>query len=482
MVIYFALFTTTSIMAADATANKPNIILVMSDDMGWGELGMMGNKLIHTPNLDKLSAQSLQFSNFNVAPSCAPTRAQIMSGRHEFVAGVTHTVLGRMNLRDDITILPQIMKQASYQTAMFGKWHLSKDKIGLSGKPLEPHQRGFDHALWTFNQLKRFDPALNLNDKKVRYKGFCADVLFNEAMKWMENSETSKPFFAYIPTSIPHAPIAAPQQFLDLYKDTKLTQKQQGYYAMVSALDANVGRLMEWLEQKNFADNTILIFMTDNGHAISGAGGAGHDDDGYLQASGLYNAGMRGAKGQAWVGSTRVPFFIRWPGVTTAGENKVLASATDLLPTLAAIAEVKLHDQKISGHSLLPDILGQASAVPANRILVSHRARWPSSDLLEQYKYHYAAVYDKQYRMTYGKEGKGPELIDYITDPGGISDISAQHPQLVLRYKKHFDHWWQEVKPEMVNDLHQINSGNILKSKKGKSDESRKKRAQKREK
>jgi len=450
---------------------KPNIILVMSDDMGWGELGMMGNKLIHTPNLDKLSAESLQFSNFNVAPSCAPTRAEIMSGRHHFVAGVTHTILKRNNLRDDITILPQVMKKGSYQTAMFGKWHLSasKDKVGLSGKPLEPHKRGFDHALWTFNQLKRFDPVLNFNDKRVKYKGFCADVLFTEAMKWMESADSSKPFFAYIPTSIPHGPIAAPQQFLDLYKDTKLTKKQQGYYAMVSALDANLGRLLKWQEQQTSPRETILIFMTDNGHAISGASGAGHDDDGFLQELGLYNAGMRGAKSQAWVGSTRVPFFIRWKGVTQAGKNNVLASATDLLPTFAAIAGVKLDDPKISGHSLLPDILGQTSIVPTNRILVSHRGRWPRSDQLEQYKYNYAAVYDKQYRMTWGKLGAAPELIDYIKDPGGLTDVSAQHPQVVQRYKKYLDRWWEEVKPEMLNDLAQIKSGNILFKGKGKS-------------
>ena len=132
----FALLTVCSTPGAESTFEKPNIILVMSDDMSWGELGMSGNKIINTPNLDKLSAESLRFTNFHVAPSCAPTRAQIMSGRHEFSVGVTHTVLRRMNLRDDITILPQYMKRGGYQTAMFGKWHLSEEKTGLTGKPL----------------------------------------------------------------------------------------------------------------------------------------------------------------------------------------------------------------------------------------------------------------------------------------------------------------------------------------------------------
>ena len=458
-------FSVTAVLTAaaeKAKSPKPNIILVMSDDMGWGELGMMGNKLINTPNIDKFSAQSLQFTNFNVAASCAPTRAQMMSGRHEFAVGVTHTVLRRMNLRDDITILPQYMKRGGYQTAMFGKWHLSEDKTGLTGKSLEPYDRGFDHALWTFNQLKRFDPPLNLNGKMTKHKGYCADVLFNEAMKWMEAADPTKPFFTYIPTSIPHAPVEAPQKFIDLYKDTKLTKKQKGYYAMVSALDANMGRLMKWMDQKTFPRKTILIFMTDNGHAIGGARGAGHDDDGFLKESGLYNAGMRGAKGQAWYGSTRVPFFIRWPGVTKAGEANSLASATDLLPTFAAIAGVKLNDAKITGHNLLPDIMGQKSTVPGNRLLVSHRGRWPRSDKLDDYKYEYASVYDKQYRLTWGMKGKGPQLIDYIKDPGGLTDVSAQHPEVVQLYKKHFESWWQEVKPGMVNDLEQIKTGEIL--------------------
>jgi arylsulfatase len=447
--------------ATGAAVDKPNVILVMSDDMSWGELGMTGNTIIKTPALDAFAAEALRFSNFHVAPSCAPTRAQIMSGRHEFSVGVTHTVVGRMNLRDDITILPQYMKQGGYQTAMFGKWHLSDGKTGLTGKPLEPHERGFDHALWTFNQLKRFDPPLNLNGDKRDYNGYCADVLFDEAMKWMDAADATEPFFAYIATSIPHAPVAAPQKYMDFYKDAQLTGEQKGYYAMVSALDANMGRLLKWLNGRPFADNTVVVFMTDNGHAISGAEGAGHDADGFLKKGGLFNAGMRGAKGQAWLGTTCVPFFIRWPGVTTAGTNNTFASATDLLPTFAAVAGVNPDDPDITGYNLLPDIRGQASTVPDNRLLVSHRGRWPRSDELEACKYNYVSVYDKRFRLTWGQADEGPQLIDYIDDPGGNTDVSSQHPEMVALFTKYFDRWWEEVKPGMVNDLNQIRTGNI---------------------
>lgn len=461
--LLFALLTVCSTLGAESTATKPNIILVMADDMSWGELGMSGNEIIQTPHLDKFSGEALRFTNFHVAPSCAPTRAQMMSGRHEFSVGVTHTILGRMALRDDITIVPQYMKKGGYRTAMFGKWHLNHDngKPGLTAKSLEPHARGFDHALWTFNQLKRFDPPLNLNGKKTRHNGYCADVLFNEAMKWMDATDANKPFFTYIPTSIPHTPIGAPKEFMDLYKEARLAKPQKGYYAMASALDANMGRLLEWLEEKSFAQNTVVIFMTDNGHAISGALGAGHDVDGFLGESGLYNAGMRGAKGQAWHGSTCVPFFIRWPGMTKAGENSTLASGTDLLPTLAAIAGVELDDPAITGYSLLPDILGRKSEVPDTRLLVSHRGRWPRSDELEDYKFEYTSVFDKQYRLTWGMSGKGPQLIDYVNDPGGITDVTTQHPERVTRYKEYLDRWWEKVKPGMVNDLDQIKTGDI---------------------
>lgn len=457
-----AVSTAPCLYAGNETA-KPNIILILTDDMAWGELGMSGNKLIKTPNIDRLAEESLRFTNFNVAPTCAPSRAQIMSGKHEFFVGVTHTILDRENLRDDITILPQVMKEGGYQTGMFGKWHLAAPdrKVGLTGKPLEPYLRGFDTAIYTFNQLKRFDPVLSHNGKMTKYEGYCGDVVFDEGIKWMESCSKENPFFAYLATSIPHVPLAAPQRLIDLYADTNLTKDQKTYYAMVSAVDENVGKLMTWLANRKDDRETILIFMTDNGHAISGPEGAGHARDGRLKQNGLYNAGFRGGKNQSWRGSTCVPFLIRWPGVTSPNtENKTLASGMDILPTFAEIAGVGIEDLGVQAVSLLPDIKGGKSNITQDRLLFSHIGRWNASDQMEASKYNYAAVFNNRYRLSWGGRGE-PELLDYTLDRGEEQDVTSEHPELVQRFKQEYEKWWEAAKKGMVNDLEQIRTGEI---------------------
>lgn len=452
----FILFTLLLPTVGFSKPSQPNIIFVLTDDMAWGELGTSGNKIIHTPTLDKFADESLQFMNFHVAPSCAPTRAQLMSGRHEFHAGVTHTIKIFGNLRDDIKILPQYMKSAGYKTGLFGKWHLANRETGHTGKKIKPEYRGFDETVWHHNQLPRFNPKLTHNGKKEQYKGYCADVIFNEAMKWMDSHKPGQPFFTYLPTSIPHKPIAAPEKYYKHYETTSLTDDQKGYYAMVSAVDDNMARLFRWLEKKPFADNTIVIFMTDNGHAIGGADGAGHDDDGFLLEGGLYNAGMRGGKGQAWQGTSCVPFMIHWPGVTKPGKCNVLTSGTDILPTLADIVGAKVRDKGVTGISLKKFIHDPEAAADPDRVLISHKSRWGDKKP-ESSKYNYVAVFNKQYRLVWGEmlEGKPskPALYDYLADPGEKADIIDQHPELVAQWTKHFDQWWEEAKTFMVNDF-----------------------------
>jgi arylsulfatase len=449
----FQLTTAAAANAASAAVGdeKPNIILFITDDMSWGELSMSGNPIIQTPHIDKFSEQSLRFTNFHVAPTCAPTRAQIMSGRHEFATGVTHTIDTRKHLRDDIKILPQYLKEAGYQTGMFGKWHLGEGK-GLTGKPLHPDERGFDTAIWHMNQLGRFDPWLTHNGKKEKFEGYCGDVVFDQAMKWMDELEEEAPFFAYVATSIPHVPLKAPQEYVDLYKDSGLTEKEQVFYAMVTAADDNMGRLLAWLDTKPYRDNTIVIFMTDNGHAISSPQGAGHGADGFLKANGLFNAGLRGGKGQSWQGSTGVPFFVRWPDAIKPGTTDLLSSGTDLLPTFAELGGVPVDDANVTGYSLVADFLGKQSSVPDNRVLISHKGRWKESEALEESKHSYAAIFTKQYRLTWG-HNKQAELFDYKNARGETEDILSQHPELAEQLKKQYDGWWEDVKKEMVNDL-----------------------------
>jgi len=436
---------------------QPNIIFVLTDDMAHGELGINGNTIIKTPHIDKFSKDCLQFTNYNVAPTCAPSRAQIMTGRHEFYAGITHTICNRENLNENIILLPQHLKNAGYQTAMFGKWHLaSKNNVKLA-----PHNRGFDTAIYTYNQLKRFDPVLSHNGQIKKYKGYCVDVVFEQFTKWVDNTINDKsPYFAYIATSAPHTPLAAPQKYIDLYKNTSLTEKQQIYYGMISNIDDNMGKLLHWLDnKKKCARETIVIFMTDNGHAISGPAGAGHDKYGFLTQGGLYNDGQRGGKTQSWRGSVRVPFLLRWPKIVTKGKkNKVLSSGIDILPTLTDIAGIAVEDPDIQGVSLLHNILGKGNNVSEDRLLYSHVGRWKSSEFLNDYKYVYASVFSKQYRLTWNK-GQHPELYNYINDPGETTDITEQHPLLVQKMKNAYDQWWENSKKYMINDLKQIKKG-----------------------
>ena len=450
-------------------SEKPNIIFVLTDDMSWGEIGRTGNEIIQTPHLDRLYDQSLRFRNFHVSSYCAPTRAQLMSGRHEFFAGVTDTRYERDNLRDDIKILPQYFKDAGYRTAMIGKWHLASVEKGLTGKSLAPHKRGFDMALYVRNQVNRFNPYLNRNGINEKFQGYCGDILFDEAIKWIESGDDEQPHFLYLATSIPHGPVAAPVEYLAIYEDSGLTEKQAGYYAMVSNVDTNMGRLMKWLEKRENKRKTILIFMTDNGHAISGYHGAGHNSRGFLEQDGLYNAGLRGAKNQQWQGGTCVPFFLHWPGIADKGlDNYTLRSGMDILPTFCEIIGIKPDDPDLQGHSLLNDILGKPSSIPQDRVLINHAGRWTYPTEMESFKYN-ASMITNRFRLVWERESKSNKdakrslaLYDYRTDHGEQENIVDQHPELVEKLQEMYEPWWQAAKKGMVNDLHQMKTGKLI--------------------
>ena len=369
-------------------------------------------------------------------------------------------------LNSKLTILPQYLKKGGYKTAMFGKWHLG----GNSKHPeYMPHKRGFDTALFTGNQLKRFDPGLNHNGDNEQFKGYCVDVLFSEFMKWTDNHNSdSAPYFAYIATSAPHVPLAAPKEFTDMYVDAPLSEKPKTYYAMISNIDANFGKLLAWLDgRKQKRRETIVIFMTDNGHAISGAGGVGHNKYGFQGKNGLYNANMRGGKAQPWHGGTCVPFFMRWPGVIKRGrDDNTLTSAMDILPTLVEIAGVPYTDPGIQGTSLLPNILQRPTHIPDKRLLFSHKGRWHSSEFLEDYKYVYVSVFSKRHRLVWN-EGQFPELFDYVSDPQETKNVIRDHPELVAAMKSTYDKWWEGAKQCMTNDLEQIRTGKFVVRSKG---------------
>ena len=297
---------------------KPNIILVMTDDQGYGDISAHNSPDVYTPNMDKLKSQAVSLDDFQASPTCAPTRSAIMTARAPFKNGITHTILERERMTLDAITLPQMLRRAAYTSGIFGKWHLGDES------EYQPENRGFDevfiHGAGGIGQAyagscadvpdnSYFNPIIKNNGVFVKTEGFCTDIFFSQAMTWIEEkSKEEQPFFAYITTNAPHGPFLSPESFKKKFKEKGYSENAQGFYGMVENIDENLGRLMRKIEETGIAENTVLIFMSDNGKT-----GAPHPD---MKA---FNAGMKGFKGSLNEGGSRVPFFIRWPEKFQAG-------------------------------------------------------------------------------------------------------------------------------------------------------------------
>ncbi len=443
--------------AQDSLKKKqPNIILIMTDDQGMGDLSCMGNKDLQTPNLDKLYSLSTRFTDFHVSPTCAPTRSALMSGRHEFKNGVTHTILERERMALSTVTLAQILQSAGYTTGIFGKWHLGDEE------PYQPHNRGFDevfiHGAGGIGQAypgscadappnsknRYFDPVIRHNKKFVKTKGFCTDVFFQEALGWIKEQKDKKgPFFAYITPNAPHGPMIAPEKYKKPFLDAGFNDQVAGRYGMIANIDDNIGLLMQKMAEWGLEENTLLIFMTDNGQA----GGQNTRLNGMLHR--LFHAGLRGGKGTVYEGGTRVPAFWRWKGVLPKGRDiDGLAAHIDLLPTLSEIAGTKLPKkmQKIDGRSLLP-LLENPKVKWPDRYLFVHKGRWPRESDIDKFQYKNFAVRSERFRLINGKE-----LYDIDADPGETKNVIDQHPEVAKKMLAAYDAWWKETRPLMVNE------------------------------
>jgi arylsulfatase A-like enzyme len=426
---------------AGGAPGRPNIIIIMPDDQGYGELGCHGNPLIVTPNLDRMHARSVRFTDFHVSPTCAPTRAALLTGRHEFRSGVTHTILERERLSLKAVTLAQVLKSAGYSTGIFGKWHLGDED------EYRPDRRGFDetfiHGGGGIGQTypgscgdapgnEYFNPAILHNNRFVRTSGYCTDVFFDEAIRWIDGRRGGDPFFAFITPNAPHDPFISPGgRYDELYRDKGLNEKAAAYYAMISNIDHNVGRLMAKLGEWNIERRTLVIFMTDNGSSIGG----------------LYNAGMRGTKGTPYQGGTRVPAFWHWPG--TLKENvdvPALAAHIDMLPTLAELAGAQLPEVKLDGRSLVPLLRDPGAAWP-DRHLFTHVGRW-SPGKVEQARHARCAVRSARFRLVNDRE-----LYDISADPGEKVNVINQHPQALAAMREAYDQWWQEILPCLEHEM-----------------------------
>lgn len=446
--------------AEQLRGSRPNIVLVMTDDQGYGPIGAHGHPWIHTPHLDTLHANSVRLTRFLVSPTCAPTRSAMMTGRHPMRNGVTHTILERERMTLEATTLPQVLQEAGYATGIFGKWHLGDED------EYQPNARGFTEAFihggGGIGQSydcscadapgnKYFDPVLRHNGQFVKTEGYCTDLFFTAALGWIkQQQQAEKPFLAYIATNAPHSPFIAPPANEKRFTDLGFTADQAGFYGMVENIDENMGRLIAKLEQWNLTQNTVLIFMSDNGMTGVSRTGLnqvmGHTPDG--QPMRRFNAGMKGLKGSPDEGGVRVPFFVRWDGHLTPGRDvDQLAAHIDLFPTLAGLAGAKIPTDQVEGRDLLPLLIDADSADWPDRFLVTHVCRWPTGANPDDHQWEKFAIRTQQYRFV-----NNDSLFDMHADPGQQHNIIDQHPQLVEQYRQQYTTWWQATKPLLVNE------------------------------
>lgn len=445
--------------AQSLRGSRPNIILVITDDQGYGPVGRHGHPWIETPNLNSMYDKSVRFTRFLVAPTCAPTRSALMTGRHPMRNGVTHTILERERMTLNATTLPQVLKSAGYTTGIFGKWHLGDEE------PYQPHRRGFDEALihgaGGIGQAykcscadapgnKYFDPTLRHNGSFVRTNGYCTNLFFTGALGWINQVKSGDaPFFAYITTNAPHGPFIAPPENTKRFTDLGFSPKTAGFYGMIENIDENVGRLMGHLKKWDLMENTVVIFMSDNGMTGGGSGrlgqSLGKSSDGKQMLP--FNAGMKGLKGSADEGGVRVPFFVRWDGRIKPGvDHGNIAAHIDVFPTLAALAGAKHPANQVEGRSLLP-LIEDGKAEWEDRFLFTHKGRWRTGSEPNEHQWRGFAVRNQRFRLVDNKD-----LFDMQADPGQQNNVIEDHPEIVKTMRDAYDRWWKKTRPMMVNE------------------------------
>ncbi|HTI52461.1 MAG TPA: arylsulfatase [Planctomycetaceae bacterium] len=426
-----------------AAASPPNIIIVMPDDVGYGDYACLGNPIVRTPATNAFWKEAVRLTQFHVSPTCAPTRSALMTGRHEFKNGVTHTILERERLTLRATTIAQVLQSAGYATGIFGKWHLGDEAA------YQPDRRGFDevyiHGGGGIGQTypgscgdapgnTNINPALWHNGKFEKTQGYCTDLFFTQALQWIDlQRQRERPFFAYIPLNAAHAPHVLPREHYERYLE-KVPEKTAKFFGMIENIDTNFGVLLKKLEKWGLEKNTLVIFLTDNG----GTDGAP-----------IYNAGMRGTKGTPYQGGTRVPSFWRWPAGFAGGVDcAALTAHIDVFATLAEVAGATLNDQvnqQVEGRNLLPLLKNPKTDWP-DRLLVTHVGRWNRGAVAES-KYVKCSIQTSRFTLV-----NNAELYDLRNDPGESRNVIAAHPEIVGKLRAAYEEWWQSVQPFLVNE------------------------------
>ena len=405
---------------------RPNVIVVMTDDQGYGDLSVHGNPVLKTPNLDNLHSQSIRFTDFHVAPMCTPSRSQLLTGRDAIDNGASFVCMGRSLIREDLPTMAEVFRDVGYATGHFGKWHLGDNF------PYRPQDRGFQetvhHGAWGITSLADyfgndyFNDHYRHNGRIEQYTGYCTDVWFREAMSWIRRqARAERPFLVYLPTNAPHVPLWAPQKYVEPYLG-RVESRVAKFFGMIANIDENIGLLTQLLDELGVADNTIFVFLGDNGTA---------------QGEAVFNAGMRGKKRSLYDGGHRVPLFVRWPAgdLGVPRDIDALAHAQDVLPTLLDLSAVPAPAQAdFDGVSLGPLLKGEQQDLSDRMLVVQYGGVFE--------KHRDAAVMWNKWRLVNGRE-----LYDLGKDPGQKNDVAGKFPDTVARMRAHYDKWWDELMP-----------------------------------
>jgi arylsulfatase A-like enzyme len=411
------------------SAERPNVVFIITDDQGYGDISAHGNPILKTPAIDALHAESLRLTNYHVTPTCAPTRGALMSGHYTNRAGPWHTIMGRSMLFEDQATWGNVFEDSGYATGMFGKWHLGDNY------PYRPEDRGFQEVVRhggggvgqtpDFWDNSYFDDTYWHNGVPQKYKGYCSDVFFDSAKDFITASvKENKPFMAYICTNAPHGPFHVADKYWKPYMKSGISEREAIFFGMIANADENVAEMREFLEKKGLTENTIFVFTTDNGTATGEQ---------------VFNSGMRGKKGSEYEGGHRVPLFMHWPkgGLDKGRDINELSAHIDMLPTFIDLCGLKAPlDYAFDGRSLAPLLFDLPTAWPDRAIITD------SQRVQDPIKWRKSSVMTQRWRLV-----NGEELYDMDSDPSQETDVAGKFPKVKSRLRGDYDAWWESLQP-----------------------------------
>ena len=442
----------------------PNVVIVITDDQGYGDLGCHGNPVAYTPEMDRLHDEGVRLVDFHSSPMCTPTRGQLLTGLDALRNGAVNVSSGRTMLRADVPTMADVFKRGGYRTGLFGKWHLGDNY------PYRPQDRGFDESLWfpsshisslpDYWENDYFDDVYCRNGQRQRYQGYCTDVFFREAMVWMqERIDADERFLTFLPANAPHYPWFVPQEDRELLErkfaegadqlpplDDEMRANLISFLSMIYNVDNRIGDLREFLRKNDIERNTILIFMTDNGSTFGPV---------------YYNAGMQGGKTTLWEGGHRVPCFVYWPDGDLGEPRDIhgLMHVQDLLPTLAEFCGLEFPEAPTSDGVSLASALTGSGAPPDDRMLFINYSRMPSTDFPTPdagsvIREDEGAVCWRRWRLL-----EGNALYDLDSDPAQQVNVIDEHPDVAAKMLDAMEAWWVEVEP-IANQVQRVIIGN----------------------